>query len=87
MSNILVEKIGDLIAQLHEVKTYAAGLEDAVTELKGKTDNRKKLRPFEVSQMRRLYAKGSGGVTQRELAELYQVNPATVSRTVRGIYN
>lgn len=48
-------------------------------------DNRKKLRPSDVRSLRRDW--DSGSFTQTELASDYQVNRATVSRIVRGIYH
>lgn len=81
----LQDKIGELIAELYEVKKKLAETEAKVEILEAKTDNAKKLRPFEVAQIRKLW--DSGSMTQREIADIYCINPATVSRTVRGIYN
>ncbi|ERB55299.1 hypothetical protein N806_29795 [Rhodococcus sp. P27] len=54
-------------------------------ELRSKLyDNRKKLTPREVTTIRDAYR---SGFSQSELAEIYDVNPATISRTVRGIYH
>lgn len=47
-------------------------------------DNRRKLTANEVSDIR---AAHRGGMSQRDLAHAYQVNPATISRTVRGLYH
>jgi DNA-binding transcriptional regulator YiaG len=77
-------KIGELIAELHDVKSRAAKLEEENGTLRAKTDNRKKLRPFEVHQIRKLY---SNGMSQAEIAAVYAVNPATISRTVRKVYH
>jgi len=84
MPSQMVERIGELIAELHEVKEYASELEARVVELEEKTDNRKKLRPFEVRQIRALW--DTRMVTQKELADQYGVNPATISRIVNGVY-
>ncbi|AMS01037.1 hypothetical protein SEA_ARCHERNM_43 [Mycobacterium phage ArcherNM] len=46
--------------------------------------NRKKLTDREVRDIRDAYY---GGARQKELAEKYGVNPATISRTVRGVYH
>ncbi|ABE67368.1 hypothetical protein PBI_CHE12_49 [Mycobacterium phage Che12] len=46
--------------------------------------NRKKLTPREVQDIRAAYR---GGMKQKDLASNYGVNPATISRTVRGIYH
>lgn len=45
--------------------------------------NEKKLVP---AQVRAIRSKHKLGATQAELAEFYKVNPATISRIVRGIY-
>lgn len=46
--------------------------------------NEKKLVPAQVRAIRAKYKLGD---TQAELADFYGVNPATVSRIVRGIYH
>jgi DNA-binding NarL/FixJ family response regulator len=46
--------------------------------------NRKKLTKRDVGLMKDLKRVGS---TNAELAEAFQVNPATVSRIIRGIYH
>ncbi|QGJ89746.1 helix-turn-helix DNA binding domain protein [Mycobacterium phage Superchunk] len=46
--------------------------------------NRKKLTEREVQDIREAYR---GGMKQKDLASNYDVNPATISRTVRGIYH
>ncbi|QBP31065.1 helix-turn-helix DNA-binding domain protein [Mycobacterium phage Refuge] len=46
--------------------------------------NRKKLTAQEVKDIRQAFR---GGMKQRDLARNYGVNPATISRTVRGIYH
>ncbi|ATN92174.1 helix-turn-helix DNA binding domain protein [Mycobacterium phage TipsytheTRex] len=46
--------------------------------------NRKKLTEREVKDIRQAYL---GGMKQKDLADNYGVNPATISRTVRGIYH
>jgi len=47
--------------------------------------NRKRLTPREVADLRRLYR--TTGMNQTELAAVFDINPATVSRIVRGIYH
>ncbi|AWN05813.1 hypothetical protein SEA_PRIAMO_50 [Mycobacterium phage Priamo] len=49
-----------------------------------KRPNRKKLTAQEVRDIRDAYY---GGASQKQLASNYGVNPATISRTVRGIYH
>lgn len=46
--------------------------------------NEKKLGSWEVRQIRALYKRGE---SQADIAGTYGVNPATVSRIVRGIYH
>ncbi|AIT13364.1 hypothetical protein PBI_EQUEMIOH13_48 [Mycobacterium phage Equemioh13] len=46
--------------------------------------NRKKLTTQEVKDIRDAYF---GGAKQKDLARTYGVNPATISRTIRGIYH
>lgn len=46
--------------------------------------NRHKLSEVEVKDIR---AAHRGGMKQKDLARNYGVNPATISRTVRGIYH
>lgn len=47
-------------------------------------NNRKKLSKKEADEIRRLHRTG---VSQTELADIYDVNRATVSRIVRNIYH
>ena len=49
-----------------------------------KRPNRQKLSDEEVKDIRRAHR---GGMSQRQLAEAYDVNPATISRIVRNIYH
>lgn len=46
--------------------------------------NRKKLTKQEVKDIRKAFR---GGMKQKDLADNYGVNPATISRIVRGIYH
>lgn len=61
------------------------GAEEATGEVMGifRATNRKKLNASEVRTLRMMHRAGS---TQAELADRFSVNPATVSRIVRGIY-
>ena len=83
MSSPLQEKIGELIAELHETKSRVAVIERERDRALAKADNTKKLAPFQVGQIRRLHA---SGMSQREIADHYTLNSGTVSRIVRGIY-
>lgn len=69
-------------AALHE---RIAELEAENAWLSAKLDNTKKLSHRDVTRMRAMYREGD--YTQSELADIFDVNPATVSRTVRGIYH
>lgn len=61
------------------------GAEAATGEIMGifRATNRKKLNASEVRTLRMMHRAGS---TQAALAERFSINPATVSRIVRGIY-
>ncbi|AEK32661.1 helix-turn-helix DNA binding protein [Mycobacterium phage Bonamassa] len=65
--------VRELVSENSQLKAAAAG--------KG---NRPKLTDSEVSSVRELYR---AGLSQRQIAEAYDVNPATISRIVRGIYH
>lgn len=67
-----------------DIVEYVDNLEYEVKELRQKTDNRKKLSVGEVNLMRRMW--NDGGRTQVELADIFAINRATVSRIVRGEY-
>lgn len=69
---------------LDEIKEYVEALEQEITVLRKKTDNRKKLDPRDAERIRALA--DSGRWTQVELAEAFNVNDATISRIVRGVY-
>lgn len=69
----------------------ASELESEVVELRREIDrlrkgrnNQKKLSPREAERMREKYR--TGKFTQAQLADMFDVNDATVSRIVRGIY-
>jgi DNA-binding transcriptional regulator YiaG len=80
----LVRALGEAQYKLREISEHASALEVEVQVLRAKTNNRRKLRPFEVRQLRTMAA--SGNVTQRQLAEYFQINTGTVSRIVNGVY-
>lgn len=48
------------------------------------TSNRKKLSPGDVREIRTRHRKGE---TQSSIADAFSINPATVSRIVRGDYH
>lgn len=68
----------------NDLVEYIDSLERQVRDLTAKTDNRKRLEPWEVSLMRKMY---HDETPQYELAEIFNVSTGTVSRIVRGIYH
>lgn len=56
-----------------------------VQRIPSRVDNSPKLTSADVRRMRDEYRRTS--MSQRELADVYDVNPATVSRIVRGKYH
>jgi DNA-binding XRE family transcriptional regulator len=69
---------------LGEIEVYVESLEDEIKLLRAKTDNRKKLDHRDAQRIRRLY--NTRDVTQQDLAEMFDVNDATISRIIRGKY-
>ena len=74
-----------LASEIEYLEARIAELEAENAWLSAKLDNTKKLSPRDVRRMREMYR--NGGYTQAELADIFDVNPATVSRTVRNIYH
>lgn len=69
--------------QVKRLESVVDAQEDTITQLR--FGNRKKLSKRDVQIIRDTYSRGA--FTQRELASMFDVNPATISRTVRGLYN
>lgn len=69
---------------LGEIEDYVETLEQEIKDLRKKTDNRKKLDQRDAQRIRRLYE--TRDLTQQDLAEMFDVNDATISRIVRGKY-
>lgn len=67
-----------------EIVEYVEKLEQENMQLRKKTDNTKKLDERDAQRIRSLY--DSGNWTQDELGVAFNVNDATISRIVRGIY-
>jgi len=79
--NTIASAIAEIVALIAENEELKARVE----ELESKPlDNRRKLSDQEVKDIRAAYR---NGMPQAALAESYGVNPATISRTVRGIYH
>lgn len=77
--------VASLVRQLDDLLKENDKLKARVKELESKLrDNRSKLTEFEVKDIRAAYR---GGMSQSDLAHAYGVNPATISRTVRGLYH
>lgn len=83
----LVDENTELKKQLGEFKRYAYTPQRVIlgaTTSGPDRPNRHKLTEQEVKDIRDAY---QSGMRQRDLAENYGVNPATISRIVRGIYH
>ena len=77
--------VTSFVAQINALLEENKRLKARVEELESKPlDNRRKLSELEVRDIRAAYR---GGMSQVDLANSYGVNPATISRTVRGIYH
>lgn len=82
---VVSERINALAEQVYALKNAYDEEIARNQRIKDKNNNQKKLSKPEVSRMRNLYR--TGNWTQAALAEAFDVNPATVSRTVRGVYH
>lgn len=72
-------------AQLNAVLEENNRLRNRVAELEAKPlNNKRKLSDREVRDIREAHR---NGMSQKDLADSYEVNPATVSRIVRRIYH
>lgn len=72
----VLNEIDTLIKERDELRNQLAQLQQP--------GNHKKLSDREVKEIRNLARVSS--MTQKEIADCYDVNPGTVSRIVRGIY-
>ena len=80
-----MQTIAQFILELDSLIMENRVLKKELESLEAPTfDNRPKLTDREVRDIRAAY---KGGMKQKDLAENYGVNPATISRTVRGIYH
>ena len=59
-------------------------LKREIEQLKETRNNQKKLTDREVSSIRAIKR---SGLSNRDIADIYDLNPSTVSRIVRGIYH
>ena len=75
----------ELVATIEQLTKLLHEESEKVTVLQNKyVDNRPKLTPKEVTVIR---AMARHGLTHKAIADIYDVNPATISRTVRGQYH
>ncbi|GAA1940159.1 hypothetical protein [Amycolatopsis minnesotensis] len=79
-----IELLGNIQADLNSLRERCAELVRENARLRDTSNNGKKLAPADVSRMRTLRAEGW---KQSTLADAFDVNPATVSRIVRGLYH
>jgi Trp operon repressor len=76
----------ELISVAEAARRVLGELDVALAKVaRGPRSNAKVLSPDEVARIRRWHA--AGGVSQREIADAYDINPATVSRIVRRQYH
>lgn len=77
--------IAKFVEELNALMAENTALKARVVELEARpANNRPKLSEYEVKDIRAAYR---GGMLQSDLADAYGVNPATISRTVRGLYH
>ena len=75
----IIRELDELIAERDALAAHVEWLEESIRH-----GNRKRLSERDVKDIRELRRKG---VAQSEIAAIYDVNPATVSRIVRRIYH
>lgn len=81
----MAKSVVEFVREIDALLTENAALKARVSELEARSlDNRPKLSDQDVKDIRSAYR---SGMTQSDLAESYGLNPATISRTVRGIYH
>lgn len=74
----VVNEFDEMVKELNYLRKRVDELESAPA------NNRPKLSEYEVKDIREAY---KSGMSQVDLANAYGVNPATISRTVRGLYH
>lgn len=83
-----METIAKLIGEIDSLLAENAYMRERLKAVESQTGpsrpNRRKLTELEVRDIRAAYR---GGMSQSDLANNYGVNPATISRTVRGLYH
>lgn len=82
----ITKKQADLISAAARLQHALQELHDTLRVIEREPrSNAKKLTADEVASIRQLHQRSS--LNQREIAEAFDVNPATVSRIVRGVYH
>ncbi|HVV11617.1 hypothetical protein [Amycolatopsis sp.] len=71
-------------AALKDIADGLLALDESAPVVNAGRTNQKRLTQREAGRIRELHATGEW--TQKALAEAFDINPATVSRIVRGIY-
>lgn len=82
--NELQDIVSERNALREEVARLKAGPAQALAKAFADRPNKRKLNNREVENIRSLKR---SGYSQREIADIYDINPATVSRIVRGQYH
>lgn len=78
------DRLSMFLKAANELESEVVELRREVDRLRKGRSNQKKLSAREAERMRERYR--SGEFTQAQLADMFDVNDATVSRIVRGIY-
>lgn len=78
------DRLSMFLKAASELESEVVELRREVDRLRKRHNNQKKLSPREAERMREKYR--TGKFTQAQLADMFDVNDATVSRIVRGIY-
>ena len=79
------ETIAAFMRELDGIIKERDELRKQLEAYKDERNNRKKLSVREVKEIRNLSR--ASDMTQSEIADVFAVNPATVSRILRGIYH
>ncbi len=79
------ENLLKLVSEIDELIKERDWLRQELHTLQSHAGNRKKLSDREVKEIRNLSR--ATDLTQREIADCYDINPATVSRILRGVYH
>lgn len=83
-STVARNPANDLGRELDEVRGKYLALLAECKQLRAKLNNRRKLTAADVAHIRDQWGEGQ---TQRSIASAWDINPATVSRIVRGLYH